>query len=53
MLNTTIDTSDTRVHYVMYIYYVCVCVFFFLEIMEVKKIRESNDEVLLLNLDVC
>lgn len=49
MLNTTIDTSDTRVHYVMYI---CVCVFF-LEIMEVKKIRESNDEVLLLNLDVC
>lgn len=29
MLNTTIDTSDTRVHYVMYIYYVCVCVFFF------------------------
>lgn len=50
MLNTTIDTSDTRVHYVMYI---CVCVFFFLEIMEVKKIRESNDEVLLLNLDVC
>lgn len=52
MLNTTIDTSDTRVHYVMYIYYVCVCGFF-LEIMEVKKIRESNDEVLLLNLDVC
>lgn len=51
MLNTTIDTSDTRVHYVMYIYYVCV--FFFLDIMEVKKIRESNDEVLLLNLDVC
>lgn len=50
MLNTTIDTSDTRVHYVMYI---CVCGFFFLEIMEVKKIRESNDEVLLLNLDVC
>lgn len=50
MLNTTIDTSDTRVHYVMCI---CVCVFFFLEIMEVKKIRESNDEVLLLNLDVC
>lgn len=51
MLNTTIDTSDTRVHYVMYI---CVCgFFFFLEIMEVKKIRESNDEVLLLNLDVC
>lgn len=31
-----------------------MCVwFFFLEIMEVKKIRESNDEVLLLNLDVC
>lgn len=47
MLNTTIDTSDTRVHYVMYIYYVCVV------FMEVKKIRESNDEVLLLNLDVC
>lgn len=33
------------------IYYVCV--FFFLEIMEVKKIRESNDEVLLFNFDVC
>lgn len=52
MLNIIIDIFDMRVYYVMYIYYVCVC-FFFLEIMEVKKIRESNDEVLLFNFDVC
>lgn len=51
MLNIIIDIFDIRVYYVMYI---CVCVFvFFLEIMEVKKIRESNDEVLLFNFDVC
>lgn len=49
MLNIIIDIFDIRVYYVMYI---CVC-FFFLEIMEVKKIRESNDEVLLFNFDVC
>lgn len=51
MLNIIIDIFDIRVYYVMYIYYVCV--FFFLDIMEVKKIRESNDEVLLFNFDVC
>lgn len=50
MLNIIIDIFDIRVYYVMYI---CVCVVFFIEIMEVKKIRESNDEVLLFNFDVC